>query len=78
MGRLFFIDLRDRSGIIQMVIVDSKLVENIKPEYVIEVKGKVKKRPEKLVNPNLETGKVEIEVEKIKNSLRIKRITNPN
>ncbi|MDO8513224.1 MAG: aspartate--tRNA ligase [bacterium] len=64
-GKIVFIDLRDRSGVLQIVIVPgSKAYEKIKdlrPEWVVEITGTVKARPEKLVNPNLPTGKVEME-----------------
>jgi aspartyl-tRNA synthetase len=69
-GKITFVDLRDRSGILQCVITPDKkeAVENAKAlrsEFVVEIEGKVKERPEKLVNPNLITGKVELEAEKI-------------
>ena len=76
-GKIVFIDLRDRSGIVQMIISDPKIAKDIKPEYVIEVEGEVKKRPEKLINPNLETGKVEIKVEKIKTLAESKELPIP-
>ena len=64
LGGLIFIDLRDRSGIIQLV-VDPKsevydLASALKNEYVIKVSGKVVLRKE--ANKNLQTGEVEIEV----------------
>ena len=64
LGGLVFIDLRDRSGIIQLV-VDPKsevydLASTLKNEYVIKVSGKVVLRKE--ANKNLQTGEVEIEV----------------
>jgi len=61
-GKITFIDLRDRSGLIQIV---GQNLPKLGSEYVIEVLGQVKQRPEKLVNPNLETGKIEIEAEKV-------------
>jgi len=61
-GKMVFIDLRDRTGLVQLV-GDEKL-KKLTSEDVVEVSGLVKERPDKLVNPNLETGKVEIEVEK--------------
>jgi aspartyl-tRNA synthetase len=67
-GRIVFLDLRDRSGIVQCVVGNSKLVkeiENIRAEYVVEIEGKVKRRPDNMVNPNLKTGKVEVEVGKL-------------
>jgi len=59
-GKITFIDLRDRSGIIQCVGQD---LPKVTPESVVEVIGKIAKRPEKLVNPNLETGKIEVQIE---------------
>lgn len=58
--KVVFIDLRDRTGIVQMVGNES--LKEISPEDVIWIKGLVKERPEKLVNPKLKTGKVEVEV----------------
>jgi len=62
-GKVVFIDLRDRSGMIQLVIKDEV---KLRPEDVIEVIGTVKKRSERAINPNIPTGKVEIQVEEIK------------
>lgn len=62
-GKIVFFDLRDRSGLIQ--VVSDKLKQELKPEYVVAVTGKVVKRPEKLVNPKLATGTVELQAEKI-------------
>jgi len=63
-GKIVFIDLRDRSGIIQ-VVGDEKL-RQLRPEWVVEIKGLVKERPANMVNPNLTTGKVEVELKEIK------------
>ncbi len=64
LGGLVFIDLRDRSGIIQLVInPDNKfydLASTIKSEYVIKACGKVIERSNK--NPNMATGDIEVEV----------------
>ena len=64
LGGLIFIDLRDRSGIVQIVIRPEnkfyKLAESIKNEYVIKVVGKVLERESK--NKNLKTGDIEIDV----------------
>ena len=62
-GKLVFIDLRDRSGIIQLVIKDEA---KLRPEDVIEIIGTVKKRSERAINPNIPTGKVEVQVEEVK------------
>ena len=70
-GGLIFIDLRDRSGIIQVVFspevsMDAfHLAEQVRSEYVVAAKGKVCQRPAETENPNLKTGKIEIYVEKM-------------
>ncbi len=70
-GGLIFIDLRDRSGIMQVVFsseVDEKafhLAEQVRSEYVVAISGKVSRRPEDTENSNLKTGKVEIYVEEM-------------
>lgn len=66
-GKLIFIDLRDESGKVQMVILPNQKEAHehasaVRPEWVISVKGKVNKRPEKLVNKNEPNGEVELEV----------------
>lgn len=68
MGKIVFADLRDYSGLVQIVFpsnIKKELKEKIaalKPEYVVEIKGKVRQRPKNQINPNLITGKVEVEV----------------
>lgn len=62
-GKITFIDLRDRSGIIQCV---GSSLERVSPESVIEIVGTVSKRPEKLINPKITTGLVEIQIESLK------------
>lgn len=61
-GKITFIDLRDRTGIVQCV--GTKLPK-LTAESAVEVKGRVNKRPEKLVNKELETGTVEVQIEKL-------------
>ena len=61
-GKITFIDLRDRKGIIQCV---GKDFPKLTSESVIEVEGEVAKRPENLVNKNIPTGEVEVKVEKV-------------
>jgi len=64
-GKIVFVDLRDSSGLLQVVFVPgSKAYDKItpvRPEWVISVTGIIKKRPEKLVNSNMATGTVEME-----------------
>lgn len=63
-GKLVFLDLGDRSGVIQAV--GSGGMENLHNEDVIQVVGVVRKRPEAMVNPKIPTGTVELEVKEIK------------
>ena len=69
-GKIIFIDLRDRSGIIQVVFTpDNKstyeLAEQLRSEWVISIEGLINKRPDKMVNANLKTGTVEMQAEKL-------------
>lgn len=65
-GKIIFIDLEDRSGVLQCVITpDTKNYEDTKklrPQWVVNFSGKVKERPEKLINPDMNTGKLEMEI----------------
>ncbi|HUD44613.1 MAG TPA: amino acid--tRNA ligase-related protein [Patescibacteria group bacterium] len=61
-GKLTFIDLRDRTGLVQCVGF-AKMGE-LTVESVVEITGEVKKRPEKMINPDLATGTVEVDVKK--------------
>ncbi len=67
MGKIVFLDMRDRSGILQVVLVPSELddaakqiVDTIRPEFCLKLTGSVKQRDAKQINPNLETGEVEL------------------
>jgi len=63
-GGVIFIDLRDRTGIVQIVFSPDnplfKEADRLRDEFVIRIEGKVRKRPEGTVNPNLATGSVEV------------------
>ena len=64
LGSIVFIDLRDRSGIIQLLVNDDGNLPEIRNEYILQVKGTVIKRD--TPNPNLKTGEIEINVEDLK------------
>lgn len=69
-GKILFVDLRDRSGILQVVFTpkDEKLYElaqKLRPEWVISVEGGIQKRPAGMVNPKIETGSIELHSEKL-------------
>ncbi|GAF24805.1 aspartyl-tRNA synthetase [Moorella thermoacetica Y72] len=70
-GGLIFIDLRDRSGLVQ-VVCDPKSgpafqkAEEVRNEYVVAVRGLVRRRPEGTVNPKLPTGEIEVVAEEFR------------
>ncbi len=69
-GGLVFIDLRDRYGLTQVVFnpeqADSFAVaEQVRPEWVLQVEGTVRERPAGTVNQDLQTGAIEVAVEKV-------------
>ncbi|MEJ5376691.1 MAG: aspartate--tRNA ligase [bacterium] len=71
LGGVIFIDLRDRTGIVQVVISAETSWEahaasqGVRSEFVVELEGQVRKRPPETENPKIPTGTVEIEVEKL-------------
>jgi len=73
MSKIIFLDLRDKSGIVQVVLVPGELdkesielMNNIKPEYVLEIEGEVNKRGDKQINKDLATGTVEVLAKRVK------------
>jgi aspartyl-tRNA synthetase len=71
-GGLIFIDLRDRSGVVQVVFspeVDTSIhnmAHKIRNEYVLRIQGDVRERPEGTENPSIPTGNVEVVVKELK------------
>ena len=71
-GGINFVDLRDRFGMVQVVSDPIKYpeshhsLEDVRPEWVIQVEGIVRLRPEGLANPNMPTGEVEVLAKKVK------------
>ena len=59
-GGVAFIDLRDASGFVQVVIRDEAVAHNLRSEYCLKVTGTVSLRPEGNQNPNLPTGEIEV------------------
>ena len=59
-GGVAFIDLRDASGIVQVVVHDEKLAHDLKPETCVQIKGQVKLRPKGNENKDLPTGAIEV------------------
>ena len=66
-GKLIFIDIRDMSGKVQAVALPNHkeahtVANTVRPEWVVEITGKVNARPEKMINKNEINGKIEIEI----------------
>lgn len=64
-GGVIFIDLRDRSGLIQVVFDPDapetfKVAESVRSEYVLKIQGAVRMRPDGTINPNMATGEIEV------------------
>jgi aspartyl-tRNA synthetase len=72
MGKIVFLDVRDRSGLLQVVCVPADLgeeyeaVKDVRPEWVVEIVGVVNERGAKQQNQEMPTGKVELLAKKIK------------
>ena len=73
LGGLIFIDLRDRSGLVQTVCSPETLAEEqyraaegLRQEYVVSVSGTVQLRPEGQANPNLASGEIEVNVQSLR------------
>ncbi|MEN9557978.1 MAG: hypothetical protein RL141_347 [Candidatus Parcubacteria bacterium] len=67
MGKITFVDLRDRTGTVQVVLVPGELpedqrewIKDLRSEFVLQITGEVKERNAKQVNPNIATGTIEI------------------
>lgn len=70
-GGLIFIDLRDHTDIIQLVVQPEKaeaftLAEQVRDEFVISVTGRIKERDESLKNPNIPTGSIELVADELR------------
>ncbi|MCD1258262.1 aspartate--tRNA ligase [Paenibacillus athensensis] len=67
-GGLLFIDLRDRSGLVQLVFNPDfsgealAVADRVRNEYVLKIQGKIVERDAETINPNLETGEIEVQV----------------
>ena len=72
LGKLIFIDLRDRTGIVQLVFSHEfdpaalEVADQLRSEYVIEVAGAVVRRSDAEINSKMKTGTIEVEVHQVK------------
>ncbi|MCL6553005.1 MAG: aspartate--tRNA ligase, partial [Firmicutes bacterium] len=73
LGGLIFLDLRDRQGVVQVVINPTEpgatqavaAAEAVRAEYVVQVSGVVQRRPDGTANPRLETGEIEVRAQEL-------------
>jgi len=72
LGKIVFLDIRDRAGLVQVVCVpsdlgaDYDLLKDVHNEFVVEISGLINKRGPKNINPDLATGEIEILAKKFK------------
>jgi aspartyl-tRNA synthetase len=68
-GRIIFFDLRDKTGLIQAVVIPNRdffaLAKEVRSEWVVAIEGTVNQRPQNMVNDKIETGKVEMLAESL-------------
>ena len=63
-GKITFLDVYDRSGLVQ-VVGNGQQIQSLRPQYVVKIQGKVQERPTSTINESMPTGKIEIKAEKI-------------
>lgn len=65
-GKMVFFDIRDRSGVVQGVVLPKsealETAKNVRAEYVVSIEGKVNPRPEKNTKPGVQNGDIELEI----------------
>lgn len=64
LGSLLFIDLRDNTGIVQLIALEPEKIPDVRNEYVVQVKGSVRKK--EVPNPKIPTGEIEVVIEDLK------------
>src|SRR3954468_3560875 len=64
-GGVAFLDLRDASGVVQVVVRDEAVASGLRNEFVLQVTGAVRRRPEGNENPALPTGEIEVVAEQV-------------
>lgn len=68
-GKIIFLDLRDMSGLLQIVVIPTseayKIATRLRPEWVVSIVGKAQKRPDNMINKNIFTGTIELLASKI-------------
>ena len=75
LGKICFFDLRDKTGFVQ--VVGTKNIKELGNEDVVAITGLVKRRPDKLINPKIKTGTIEIEAKEIQIITKAKELPFP-
>ncbi len=65
-GGILFVDLRDETGTLQVVIKDENMIKGVSKESSVTISGEVLRRDEETYNPKIETGKIEVKAETFK------------
>jgi aspartyl-tRNA synthetase len=65
-GGLVFVDLRDHTGKVQLVLKESDVAKELRNEFVVQAEGEIVARAPEAVNPNLATGEVEVQVDELR------------
>jgi aspartyl-tRNA synthetase len=65
-GGLVFVDLRDHTGKVQLVLKESDVAKELRNEFVVQAEGEVAARAPEAVNPNLATGEIELQVDELR------------
>lgn len=63
-GKITFIDLYDRTGLVQVVGAGEQ-IRDLRPQYVVQIEGTVQNRPANTINEKLQSGKIEVKAEKV-------------
>lgn len=77
-GGVAFLDLREASGVVQVVVRDEEIAHQLRNEFCIKVTGEVVARTEENVNPNLATGEIEVVAQTSRSSPPPQRSRSPS
>ena len=77
-GGVAFIDLRDASGIVQVVVRDDEIAHDLRNEWCIAVTGEVRRRLEGNVNPRIATGEIEVVASRVDGAQRVRAAAVPD
>ena len=76
-GGVVFIDLRDASGVVQVVVRQEDVAHELRAEFCVLVTGEVRQRPAGNENPELPTGEIEVAAERDRGAVRVRPAAVP-